>query len=194
MLQIKDIQHYKKEVVDDKDASLVVVRFYASWCKACKAIEGSFHRLPSEFPSSVKFVEVPLTKENAYLHKGLGVSSLPFAHIYYNADHPDNNNGGQGKGQGHLHHPVVGNTLVDELKISRNKFSEFRRVLRSYVDRECTVYFSPSEDNDDGEDDGDGETVVTSSPSRRTNSSRNSNRYGNSKKGESEPEQPAVPI
>jgi len=31
MIQIKDIQHYKEEVVDAKDASLVVVRFYA--CK-----------------------------------------------------------------------------------------------------------------------------------------------------------------
>ena len=31
MIQIRDIQHYKEEVVDARDASLVVVRFYA--CK-----------------------------------------------------------------------------------------------------------------------------------------------------------------
>jgi len=187
MLQIKDIEHYKEEVVDAKDASLVVVRFYASWCKACKAIESSFHRLPQEFPSTVKFVEVPLTKENAYLHKGLGVSSLPFAHVYYNADHPDN--GGperQGEGDESSSLASASNscTLVDELKISRNKFSNFRRVLRSYVDKECTVYFSTNEN---------GETVVSSTPSRPGRLGGGSRDDKNKKIAEGESET-AIPI
>lgn len=132
MLQISDIHQYKDEVVDSADSSIVVVRFYASWCKACKAIESNYHRLPQEFPSSVKFVEVPLTKENAYLHKGLGVPSLPFAHVYYNDDHIDNNGTGE---------KLSSCRLVEELKIKKNKFSEFKRVIKSYINKECDVHY-----------------------------------------------------
>ena len=102
-----------------------------AWCKACKAIESSYHRLPKEFPSSVKFVEVPLTKENAYLHKGLGVESLPFAHIYYNDNRIDNN-GNENR--------TSSCRLVEELKIKKTRFSEFKRIIRSYVEKECKVH------------------------------------------------------
>jgi hypothetical protein len=63
-----------------------------------------------EFPE-IKFVEVPLTKENAYLHEGLGVPSLPFAHIY---------------------DPSVG--LVEERKINKIFFTEFKDALKNYAD------------------------------------------------------------
>ena len=80
----------------------------------------------------MKFVEVPLTKENAYLHKGLGVESLPFAHIYYNDNHIDNNGSGNS---------ASSCRLVEELKIKKTKFSEFKRVIRSYVEKECNVNY-----------------------------------------------------
>jgi len=99
--------------------------------------------LPREFSSSVKFVEVPLTKENAYLHKGLGIESLPFAHIYYNDDHVDNN--GTGK-------EPASSRLVEELKMKKNKFSEFKRVIQSYVDKECGVHYSWAIDLEDEDD------------------------------------------
>lgn len=155
MQQITNIQQYKEEVVDSTDSSLVVVRFYAPWCKACKAIESSYHRLSLDFPSSVKFVEVPLTKENAYLHKGLGIPSLPFAHVYYNDDHIQNN--GNGK--------TSSCRLVDELKINKRKFSDFKRIIRSYVDKECDVHYSSGTTN--GENNNDETVVVTSVPRLR---------------------------
>jgi len=155
--QIADINQYKDEVVDSTDSSLVVVRFYADWCKACKAIESNYYRLPQEFPSSVKFVEVPLTKENAYLHKGLGVPSLPFAHIYYNDDHIDNNGTGEA---------LSSCRLVEELKIKKDKFSEFKRVLRSYVDEECDVHYR-SETNNGTEESDDDTFTAAATPQRR---------------------------
>ena len=82
----------------------------------------------------MKFVEVPLTKENAYLHKGLGVESLPFAHIYYNDNHIGNNRTGNEKGSSSCR-------LVEELKIKKTKFSEFKRIIRSYVEKECNVQY-----------------------------------------------------
>ena len=119
ILQVFDIQKYKEEVVDVRDR-LVVVRFFAPWCRACRAVQGRFNQLSLEFPS-VKFVEVPLTKENAYLHDGLGVPSLPFAHIY---------------------EPCVG--LVEEKKISKVHFREFKTCLQTYVDGQCPVNYDES--------------------------------------------------
>lgn len=117
VLQVSNIQDYKTQIVDVRD-KMVCVRFYAPWCKACKAVEGSFHRMSREY-EDVKFVEVLVTKENAYLHKGLGVPSLPFGHIY---------------------HPVVG--LVEERKINKKIFNEFKQVLQTYVDGQCRVSYS----------------------------------------------------
>jgi hypothetical protein len=48
------------------------------------------------------FLDVPVTETNANLHKGLGVETVPYSHIY---------------------HPELG--LVEETKLSRETFSEF---------------------------------------------------------------------
>lgn len=117
VLEVNNIQDYKTQVVDVPD-KIVCVRFYAPWCKACKAVEASFHRLSRKY-LEVQFVEVPVTKENVYLHKGLGVHSLPFGHIY---------------------DPIVG--LVEERKINKNMFNEFQQVLQTYVDGQCRVSYS----------------------------------------------------
>lgn len=113
--EVLSIQDYKRVVVDEKK-SIVVVRFYAAWCRACKAISFRFrHQLPAKFPD-VKFVEVPLTKDNAFLHQGLGVPSLPYAHIY---------------------HPEAG--LVEERKINQRVFSDFVEVLQTYRQGYCEI-------------------------------------------------------
>jgi thiol-disulfide isomerase/thioredoxin len=114
--KVLSIDEYKKVVVEEKNV-MVVVRFYAPWCRACKAISNRFRQqLPAKFGTSMKFVEVPLTKENAFLHEGLGVPSLPFAHVY---------------------HPDVG--LVEERKINQKMFSEFVDVLQTYHQGYCVI-------------------------------------------------------
>lgn len=114
--EVLTIQEYKSIVADEQD-QIVCVRFYAPWCKACKAVQQPFRKLCRENPS-VKFVEVPLTKENAFLHEGLGIPSLPYGHIY---------------------HPNAG--LVEERKINLKKkeFATFEQVLKTYLDGECDV-------------------------------------------------------
>jgi len=128
VLQVTDILGYKQEVVDVKDR-LVAVRFYAPWCKACRAVERPFRRLAKEFPT-VKFVEVPVTKENGYLHQGLGIPSLPFAHLYY-------------PGEGN----AVGSTLVEEMKINKHVFADFKQKLQTYVDGECPMVYDEDGEN-----------------------------------------------
>ncbi|KAL7433512.1 hypothetical protein ACHAXM_003593 [Skeletonema potamos] len=87
---------------------LVVVRFYATWCKKCHSIRPSFDKVASSKPHVI-FVDVPVTNTNVELHQGLGVKSVPFAHIYC---------------------PEKG--LVVEEKISRSRFSEFEELVEKH--------------------------------------------------------------
>ena len=54
----------------------------------------------------VVFVDVPVTQDNAVIHQGLGVPSLPFGHIY---------------------HPQAG--LVEELKLTRKDIQDFEEAM-----------------------------------------------------------------
>mmetsp|Transcript_20841 Transcript_20841/g.34374 ORF Transcript_20841/g.34374 Transcript_20841/m.34374 type:complete len:254 (+) Transcript_20841:187-948(+) len=112
---IDTIQDYKKFVVDEPDR-IVAVRFFAPWCKSCKASYPHFKKLVSRHSPNVKFVDVPLTKETAYIHEGLGVPSVPFGHIY---------------------HPEAG--LVEEMKINKRVIGKFADALESYVNGSCDL-------------------------------------------------------
>jgi len=117
--EVSSLSEYKTTVVDEPDR-ITVVRFYAPWCRACKAVKSKFHRLSRLYDSSrVQFVEVPLTKENAVLHTGLGVPSLPYGHIY---------------------HPTAG--LVEEMKINKKMFAQFEEILDTYVQGYCSVAYT----------------------------------------------------
>ncbi len=112
---IDTIQDYKKEVVDEQER-IVAVRFFAPWCKSCKAAHPHFKKIVSRHSPYVKFIDVPLTKETAYIHEGLGVPSVPFGHIY---------------------HPDAG--LVEEMKINKKVIGEFGDALESYVNGSCDL-------------------------------------------------------
>ena len=112
---IDTIQDYKKFVVDEPER-IVAVRFFAPWCKSCKASHPHFKKLVLRHSPNVKFVEVPLTKETAYIHEGLGVPSVPFGHIY---------------------HPEAG--LVEEMKINKRVIGKFADALDSYVNGSCDL-------------------------------------------------------
>lgn len=111
------------EALDEGPGRLVVVRFYATWCKACKAVEPAYRRMATLYPHVV-FLEVPVTNDNANLHQGLDVPSLPYGHIY---------------------HPQAG--LVEELKISRKYFHNLVQRVRWYDEGECKLdEYVPGED------------------------------------------------
>ena len=135
-----------KKLVADEDERIVVVRFYAKWCRACKAVEPSFYRMARSMPD-VKFVEVPVLEENANLHQGLGVPALPFAHIYS---------------------PTAG--LVEELRMTKKEFKTFQQVVNTYRNGECTelemdresgLFLSPFVNNNMVEDTSDEQVSMT---------------------------------
>jgi thiol-disulfide isomerase/thioredoxin len=116
--QVLTMEEYKEIVVDCRD-KITVVRFYAPWCRACKATEPQFQKLARSVDERyVQFVQVPLTQSNAFLHQGLGIPSLPYGHIY---------------------HPAVG--LTEECKISKEYFDTFRQIVDTYVKGYCDVTY-----------------------------------------------------
>jgi len=121
---IHTLEEYKDQL-DESSGKIVVVRFFATWCKACKAIQPSFYRMAALYPH-ITFVEVPVTNQNANLHQGLEVPSLPYGHIYY---------------------PEAG--LVEEMKISKKYFPGLVKKVRWYDSGLCGVDEFVPEDNDD---------------------------------------------
>ena len=112
--EVTDVQSYKEVVCEESD-TLVVVRFYAPWCKVCKAIQPYFYRLANQFPD-VQFVEVPVTTQNIDLHQGLGVKSLPYGHIYSPTG-----------------------VLTEVSSLNKKHFSSFARKVKSYVEGGCDL-------------------------------------------------------
>jgi hypothetical protein len=98
---------------------LTLLCLLSHFLDACKATQQKFRKLCRDFAdTNIKFVECPVTSENEYLHRGLGVPSLPFSHIY---------------------HPEVG--LVEEVSINKQVFKDFARILQYYVDGEGEVQY-----------------------------------------------------
>jgi hypothetical protein len=98
---------------------LILLCLLSHFLDACKATQQKFRKLCRDFAdTNIKFVECPVTSENEYLHRGLGVPSLPFSHIY---------------------HPEVG--LVEEVSINKQVFKDFARILQYYVDGEGEVQY-----------------------------------------------------
>jgi hypothetical protein len=81
--------------------------------------------MASLYPN-ITFLEVPVTNENANLHQGLEVPSLPYGHIYY---------------------PEAG--LVEELKISKKYFPNLVKMVRWYEVGACGLDESASLVDDD---------------------------------------------
>ena len=125
--EVRNLVEYKSVVADEAE-KLVVVKFYAPWCKSCAKIAPLYKQMSSTFPN-VKFVEVPVTQSNTELHQGLKVPSLPFAHVY---------------------HPTAG--LVEERKITRARFRQFEKDVMTYVVGSCSLDAKPTQDEGQSED------------------------------------------
>lgn len=114
--RVEHMQEYKTVVVDETE-QISVVRFHAPWCKTCKAAEKLFYKLAADYAGrGVQFIDVPQTKENIYLHQGLGVPSVPWVHIY---------------------HPEAG--LCEERSMSKKHFEKVRKCLECYVEGSCDM-------------------------------------------------------
>lgn len=69
------------QLIEDATAEerVVVIKFYASWCRACKAMAPKFQRLADDFPQ-IEFHEI-LFDNNKKLCKRLNIKILPYMEI-----------------------------------------------------------------------------------------------------------------
>jgi len=86
---------------------LVVVRFYATWCKSCRAMQPLFRRLMQEHPN-ILFLEVPVSHARSFVTSELDVKTFPFGHVY-------------GPGGG----------LVESRSIEKKNFSDFVSAIET---------------------------------------------------------------
>ena len=113
--EVSTLEDYKREVIDCEE-QIVVVKFYSASCRSCKEMAPLFKKLANALSDNekVKFVQVPVTRNNAVLHQGLGIPSVPYGHVYHKE-------GG----------------LVEERKLNKKVFNDFQDVLYHYVDGCC---------------------------------------------------------
>jgi thiol-disulfide isomerase/thioredoxin len=111
--EVRTLQEFKTTVVDE--SGLVAVWFYAPWCRACKATAPGFFAMAKHHPE-VKFVQVPVLEDNANLHQGLGVPSVPYVQLY---------------------HPTAG--LVEEHRLTRKHLTGFHKRVQDYIEGSCSL-------------------------------------------------------
>lgn len=114
---VRNLQEYK-EVLDQtgEDDQMLAVLWYSPWCKACRAVMPGIRTLAKRHPN-VKFIQVPVLAENANLHQGLDVPSVPYLHLYV----PDDPR------------------LVEEKKMTRKRLSGFQKLLCDYERGHCSL-------------------------------------------------------
>lgn len=135
--EVRTLKEYKRVVIDEaQEDQLVVVWFYSPWCRSCKGVSKGVQALSREYQTDIKFVQVPVLSENAILHQGLGVKSVPFVHLY---------------------HPSLG--LMEERKLTRKHLPGFHKLLNDYRKGECSL-----EQRQRSEDDSSRDRWSTESP------------------------------
>ena len=80
MTLLEDKDQYDALIADaTKENRIVVIKFFASWCRACKAMSPKIDTISSEWPE-VEFYEI-MFDNNKKLCKSLGIKVLPFIEI-----------------------------------------------------------------------------------------------------------------
>ena len=103
---IASTEDYEKLLREAEEADrLVVIKFYASWCRACKAMAPKFVRVAEDWPE-IEFHEI-LFDNNKKLCKSLGIKILPYMEIV---------DGSRGKVDGFTCGPSKVSLLVSKLE------------------------------------------------------------------------------
>ena len=99
-------------LVTNERQNIIVLFFFAVWCKSCKHSKPELYKLAKELSGqhSVKFAEISMTKETDSLYRSLNVPSIPYCQMY---------------------HPNFG--LVEELSVSKKNLKTFKAKLNSYL-------------------------------------------------------------
>ena len=70
----------EKKKADEVGSPIMVVKFYASWCRACKSIAPRFKKVAMEYNDNIACYEIEFVA-NQELCKELGIKKLPCMHF-----------------------------------------------------------------------------------------------------------------
>ncbi|KAG7366124.1 thioredoxin [Nitzschia inconspicua] len=110
---VLNMEEFKTVLNENHD--YMVVLWTSPWCKACNALRPAMKTLAKHHPN-VKFVEIPVLEDNANLHQGLEVPSVPYMHLYLSECQ-----------------------LAEEQKLNRKRMSAVHKMLQDYQEGECSL-------------------------------------------------------
>jgi thiol-disulfide isomerase/thioredoxin len=113
MKEVRTLEEFKATL--EEDHPLLVVIYYSPYCLACRSVVPAIRSLAKHHPN-VKFIQIPVVEDNANLHQGLGVPSVPYVQLYL----PD------------FH-------LAEEGKLNRRMISSFHKQLLDYELGYCSL-------------------------------------------------------
>jgi len=100
-------QGYDVIVRNERD-NIIVVNFFAAWCKKCQKIKPHFYRLAKKYPQ-LCFVEVAVSEKNVDMQIDMSLRAVPYAHIYH---------------QG---------SLAEQFPIVRDQYNFFEQLMATYI-------------------------------------------------------------
>lgn len=112
---LPDEEAYNAKLEEARSANkMVVIKFRASWCRACKAMAPKFSRIVDDpHWAGIEFHEI-LFDDNKKLFKSIGIKTLPYVEIVA---------GAQGKVQGFTCGPSKISKLVQALETASTSFA-----------------------------------------------------------------------
>jgi thiol-disulfide isomerase/thioredoxin len=113
MQLVRTMEEFKATLRDSRKCTVAI--WTSPWCKACKSLRPAIWALAKQHPN-FKFIEIPVLDENANLHQGLEVPSVPYFHLYL---------------------PEM--QLAEEEKLNRKRISMVHKMLQDYQQGECSL-------------------------------------------------------
>lgn len=110
---VHNMDEFKEALHENHD--FMVALWTSPWCKACKTLYPAMKALAKHHPN-VKFIEIPVLEDNANLHQGLEVPSVPYLHLY-----------------------LSDSQLAEETKLNRKRMSAVHKMLQDYQQGECSL-------------------------------------------------------
>ena len=78
--RLRDEAEYKRTLADaERQNTMIVIKFHASWCRACKAMAPKLARIADDWPD-IEFYEI-MFDNNKKLFKSLNIRVLPYIEI-----------------------------------------------------------------------------------------------------------------
>jgi thiol-disulfide isomerase/thioredoxin len=113
MKEVRTLEEFKTTL--EENHPLLVVIYYSPFCLACRSVVPGVRSLAKHHPKA-KFIQIPVTDDNASLHQGLGIPSVPYLQLYL---------------------PDV--QLAEEMKLNRRMISSFHKELQDYEMGSCSL-------------------------------------------------------